>query len=289
MKTPARQHGFILLLVLMVLAIAGTILAASARRSCSLALRSSQEQEALQVRWGNISCRDSVLLVAENILQQQCKQVGPTSFAVREVDLGGLHFRLVLGDEQAKANVNALVQARGQDSLPATLAKLQENQHVALAVDLRPSLPDANDLNRAQAYWNLEQVFLVRHPRDLLSPGLEAEGVSSKVTCWGGRQVNILRASPEVMRESLAGVLDESAVHTIVQERQNSPDASMLSLAKLLKLPGDKLVNFKRYACDSSNCHSLWVLAQGTSRSWYYFAVLGAADENSGTDIHFAW
>ena len=55
MRPSRRRSGFVLVMVLVVLAIAATVLAATARRSCALALRAGAAQRDLQVRWAATS------------------------------------------------------------------------------------------------------------------------------------------------------------------------------------------------------------------------------------------
>ena len=96
-------------MVLLVLAVCGAILASAGRRNADVALRAGRERRELQLRWGALSCRAAVLPMAEEILQEQLDPERIGSPDVRHtVALGDMKFHLVIADEQAKANINAL-------------------------------------------------------------------------------------------------------------------------------------------------------------------------------------
>lgn len=105
-----RRRGYVLLIVLMVLAIAGAVLAGVCRMSLERALFAERAQADLQRRWGVLTCRTVLLPKAEAALSSS----GSHASEVRgNLHLGGQAFSLVFGDEQAKANVNMLYRDGG--------------------------------------------------------------------------------------------------------------------------------------------------------------------------------
>ena len=69
-----RRDGFVLLTTLVVIALAGFLLAGIARRSLLRAMETVSAQEDLQQRWALASLRRSLLPYAEEILQAQAMQ-----------------------------------------------------------------------------------------------------------------------------------------------------------------------------------------------------------------------
>jgi hypothetical protein len=55
MRRRPNNPGFVLLMALAILVIAGTILAASARRCCRRAIDAGSAQQDLQVHWGGLT------------------------------------------------------------------------------------------------------------------------------------------------------------------------------------------------------------------------------------------
>jgi len=116
-----QQPGFVMLIVLVVLAVAGSVLAITAGHCCRQALAAGAAARALQVEWGSLSCRAVCLPGAEALLAGESARLGgPVSTVRRTVVLGRVRFVLVASDEQAKADVNLLEHRFGRDVASAT-------------------------------------------------------------------------------------------------------------------------------------------------------------------------
>src|SRR3954464_12541558 len=99
------RHGYALLLVLFVMALAATAMAAVCRMSLEKTMQASRAEGDLQRRWAVITCRSVLLPKAEAIIARSKE---PASQVAREVRLNGQPLTLIFSDEQAKANVNLL-------------------------------------------------------------------------------------------------------------------------------------------------------------------------------------
>src|SRR6266513_6429076 len=105
-----QRRGYILLTTLALLVLSSTLLVTLARSTIERSSQARQSQQDLQRRWGDISCQRALLPHAESILVNQEKlhqRPYPTYRAA--VQLGPQFFDLVISDEQAKTNVNALL------------------------------------------------------------------------------------------------------------------------------------------------------------------------------------
>ncbi len=298
MRRRNNKPGFVLLMALAILAIAGTILATTSRRCCGRSLDASAAQRALQVRWGTLSLQATCLAASEDLLtRDSVKFERPVVWAGRQIDLNGMRFHAVVSDEQAKANVNAIAHSRGDRSVASALSALQSGLPGALHVVPRPQeeavepgSPGKLDTELPILFGSYEQLFDVSHPSQLFAQRSFRPAAIKRVTCWGSGQVNFRRADPTVLREALLGALDDSDVGKILDFRREQPDGTLGELMKHLDLKSAKALKASDLLTDTSACHSVWIVAEGSTRKWYrlYVQQFVGADSGSGQWV-FQW
>ncbi len=298
MRRRTNNPGFVLLMALAILAIAGTILATTSRRCCGRALDASAAQRALQVRWGTLSLQATCLAAAEDILTRDSVRLDrPVVWSGRRIVLGGMTFHAVVSDEQAKANVNLIAKSRGNTTVASVLSALQSGLSGALHVVPRPqeqaaepSAPGKLDSDIPMLYGSYEQLFDLVHPSQLFARQAFRPAAIERVTCWGSGQVNFRRADPAVLREVLLGALDDTDVGKILTFRQKQPDGTLGELMKYLNLQSGKSLKASDLLTDTSACHSVWIIAEGSTRKWYrlYVQQFVGAESNSGQWV-FQW
>ncbi len=271
MRHPKQSSGFVLILALMVLVVAATVLTASARRVSSLALRAGAQQQEVQVRWGAESCQALCLSRAEAWL---ALPEGDEPVVSRSVDLklGGIAFRVIVSDEQAKANVNRLWVLRGDSGVMAAVQHLQ----VGNTRPLQPRVqPDPTYLPGAAAllpFSSFEQVAAASRPSQLIDPAGSAS-LAGRMTLWGSGRINLRRAEPRVIREALDGILMEDEIAGVLMRRKLTPGAGLDVLLDETHIPRPRLVLVRQAVTDASQCHSAWVIARGATREWHRFYV----------------
>src|SRR5437868_13748710 len=111
-RLPQNRPAFVLVAVLGLLVLSATLLVAVSRAAPRSALAARSAEEALQRRWGAVTCRNAVLPYADQMLtalEQERRR--PTAKFETSIRLGNMTFDLVVADEQAKANVNTMLQA----------------------------------------------------------------------------------------------------------------------------------------------------------------------------------
>src|SRR5438132_8318783 len=135
-----QRRGYILLTTLALLVLSSTLLVTLARSAIERSSQARQSHDDLQRRSGQISCQRALLPHAESILDSQEKlhqRTCPTYRAT--IQLGPQLFDLVLSDEQAKANVNALLDLTNK---PRTESQLRTTfSNFAAQIRLHTSLP----------------------------------------------------------------------------------------------------------------------------------------------------
>lgn len=285
MPTRRDNRGFVLLMVLVVLAIGGSLLAVVAHRATGLSTEAGAAARNLQRKWGFRGLQTVYLGRAEEILVRHTSDLGPPPIAVREnVVLGGTEFDLVVSDEQAKANVNLVAARRDRDGLRACLSALSAGRW-PLQVILRPVLEKSGVIRSVpELYASLEQVFTVSGPLELLGTD-SVGGPAQRVTCWGSGKVNFRRAEAAVLQEVLTPVLDEYEVHQICLLREAMPTARLSEVLAQLELEKDTRAEAEKLLADGSSCHSLWIVVRGRTRDWHrlYVRQVGDAENDAGS------
>src|SRR5438874_6965539 len=138
-----RQHrGYVLVVTLALLVLCATLTAATARMAMRRALAARLAESELQHRWGMASCRAALLPHAEQILTAAELRLHrphrPLAVYSTRVQLGRQRFDLILGDEQAKANVNALLERDGRENAQTRLRQALSGTGLAAKLLLRP-------------------------------------------------------------------------------------------------------------------------------------------------------
>lgn len=285
-----RQSGFALLMALVLVLIAGAVLAGTARRSMVDALEAKGAAEELQRRWAATSCRATLLSRVGDLLDEAEKsETGAAQDAAAPAArtqalaelritcrLAGHDYLLVLTDEHTRVNVNQMrptSPAELEASLVRFLRDACEDRFDRDRIHLRPTVKRKNESTTKVAYGSFGQVFDKVSPDELL--GSEREpGFASLVTCWGDGKLNLHRASPAVIRQVCEPQLGSAAVDAILTARMRDPISPATGvIAGVKDLNHEQKTKATQMFTDKSTCFSLWVIARGRQRSWHTLAV----------------
>lgn len=298
MNDRSTKRGFALLMVLFVLALAGTVLAAAARRSCERALLAHSAQEELQLKWSALSARAFCLPATERLLDEAAAMARdadpnapPPATVSITISLGGLACDLVVADEQAKANVNLLSARFGDAVMSDRLQSLQAGQREVLAAELRPGAPSAGVISSVpRRYTSLAQIFGAKTPTALLPTAPGEHASVERITCWGSGQVNLRRADAVVVRQTLAELVNEGEFVKLEKYRQTVPGCSVDEAIKQMGIPDARAKKLRELLTNTSYCHSLWLVAHGRTRDWFRLDVAQEGDsENDAEEWTFLW
>lgn len=300
MKRDRRQHGFALLLCLVLVLIAGIALAAAARQSATEALSAREATESLQRRWAVTSCRATLLPRVDGLLAdtQQIptdadgkplpisQRPAPKAQVWITCNLSGIDFDLVLTDEQAKYHPTVLQQFVPDRDLRLALSQLAEpgrRTKASPAVLLRPMIglnPDGTVVEQddpsqppIEVYTGYGQLFEDLPPADLVGSD-ERPGPAMRVTCWGSGKLNIKRASVQVVERALLPLLGADGVYELLQARAENPWQSPEDwMKRVVSAEPEKIDEAMFLLTEVSNCQGLWVIARGRTRSWYALSI----------------
>jgi len=304
-----RRRGYVLVVTLGLLVLAATLMVSVGRASLRKARFASEAADDLQRRWGAASCRLAVMPAIESVLVDQERKIHrPVAVHRAQLQLGQQTFDLVLADEQAKANLNVLLDEADRASAETRIRETMTGIGVGHLLRLRPdptvvsTTPTrggggvgggggggggGGEGNRGgnattapatrpllpRRVTGFGQVFDDTPPAQLI-------GASQWFTCWGNGLVNARRASQPALK--LATPLTGVEIAALLRLREGQTPGGLLKSANVKPRPGLHLT-------ESSTCHSLWIVARSSRREWHYFSVLDETDEQAPSVASFVW
>jgi len=301
LTTSKQRRGYVLLMTLALLVLSTTLLVAVGRSVAQHALQARLEQNQLQQRWGTISCRSAILQNAEQILvsrEQEEKRAVPEYRTT--IQLGDDSFTLIVADEQAKANVNGMIDQFGIQGAEDRVRQAITGSGLVNAVRLRTSLidtstPTTQPAGPPQLILGPGQIFDSISPDRLIAARSGVIPPMQTITCWGNAGLNVMRADQASMRLALTPMLTQIEISRLIGARDavlkipitshlgNTADApantdaigALLSQAHIDAAKRNKIALTSRSAC-----HSLWIITADSRRQWYSLTV---SDESNST------
>lgn len=298
-----RRGAFVLVMVLALLTVCALCLAGLARRSLDAGEQAASARTDLQRRWGVMSCARTYLPLAKDLLEAEAAKLPaqsriwplPASVGI-EFDLGDLHFSVLLADEDAKANLNAISRSN-PDGQRAVASLVEERasgvEGVAVNVQAAPTQGAPNQgtsgSNQASAVFrSWGQVF---EPTSASTPGEFASrlrDVTKDITCWGSGRLNIQRASDEAIRLVCGNHIAPDILAKLLARRHEPGITGVESLLDELALRRTDRSTLERLLTDRSSRYSLWILVQSPRRSWATLAI-GDGSSSQGARETFTW
>jgi hypothetical protein len=317
--TGRSSRGYVLVMVLGLLVLSTTLLVGVSRLAVRSAVGARQAEDDLQRRWGVASCRKAVLPHAEAILSglEQERRRPASSYAVA-VRLGGMTFDMVVSDEQAKANVNAILSeadlALAETRIRQALSGSGMTNHIKLratiggvfqpirgAATTAPAATQPLSNPGALAVGGWGQVFDVASPVQLLRPPPGGRAPLDVLTCWGTGAINIRRASETAVTLAAGRSVSGVEISRLIEARDKlferraaeggfdqSPADRLREL--MTQAAGESLKNKGNLGlAESSTCHSLWVVSRNGRRDGYDLFVSDEADAKRPVVWSFSW
>lgn len=308
-----RRPAYVLVMVLALLVLSTTLLVAVSRGALRAAADARDAADNLQQRWGATSCERALLPDAEKILgalEQERRR--PTARCATSIRLGGVTFELILADEQAKANVNAILRdtdvAAAQSRLQTALSgsgllnriKLRPTAGAVAGVVRGGTAPVVDD--RAPAVGGWGQVFDGVSAVQLIraTPGSRTAPVDL-LTCWGNGAINIRRAPEAAITLAGGRSLAGAEVSRLVEARdalfkRQASDHSFdhdaaEGLRDLVVRTSAEVVRRRGNVglVEGSTCHSLWVITRTGRRDGYDLLVSDERDPARPIVSRFSW
>lgn len=284
-----QSRGFVLLWTLALLVLVAVVLGGIVRRSTQLATQAVDAREQLQAKWAMASCRQVLLPAAESLLQQEeKKQRHPLSSISIQQQLGDVHLRIEIADEQAKINLNSAYAQFGPQRAASLVRSITRNARSEVPVLLNPDprSPASKDtpttsspttkpsaatqpaaVARVPPFGCWSQIFDAQRAAEI--PTAFAD-----LTCWGDGRLNLRRASPEAARAFVPLFMPLASVQHILQARVQSPNESVSYWLKMGTQAATQPTVNASWITDTSACHSISVYAQSGGQTWHEMTIL---------------
>ncbi len=308
----ARRSGFVLLLVLASLVFVTIALSSLAQMSLRMGVAALQAQEALQRRWGMITIQRALLPAAGGLFHQREKLLETTGEPLPgapvlqgSLMLGRQRFELLLADEDAKANLNAIYHASGQADTEGALRRLLGPLGV-LAVALRPEVPSSAPLRQRAAPMDDEdtdveppapppafqswgEVFDFTQLRSNSVSDRDLAGLTRQFTCWGSGRLNVRRAGDEAVLAVCRPVVEDGLARRLLDRYRETPDYDLRVLIEKEVIDPRKRAQLLEILGDSSSSFSLWIEASSERFRQQHFAIRRPVAEGITRTVEFSW
>jgi hypothetical protein len=284
------RRGFVLVLVLVVILLAGMGLARHARGSARAAIRSASSADDLQRKWATATIQRAVLPQVERLIQiTQAQQRRPVPHMDLSFTLASMPVRLRLADEQAKANINTLSRSGGISRVRESLWLLQSSlaTHFPLKLSPRLSYTDMSIEIASTPYVHYDQFIGTYRPAQLIDD-LGTPVLTDRVTCWGTGKLNVFRAAPESVKVMLKGYLKRDAIAKLLQWRDRNADGTLTELMREAELSADAQNELIEILCDYSMCHSLHIRI-GEPQRRHHVRFIRKSTGSKQPDIRLDW
>lgn len=285
------RSGFVLLLVLALIVVAGLVSAGVARRSLLIALESVKGADDLQARWARVSLQQSVLLQADAILMAEMSRRPAEDrtrnhYADMEIQLAGKGYRLRIADEEAKANLNTIFYTQGESSVTRNV-RVFAGESSDLAVSLRPfAVGDAAE--RLPVFDSWGQIFHLASGPDSAHIPAKLMQATTNLTCWGSGRLNVVR-SPDIVADLLLRPLDQTGLMDRMNQARGARGTRSLNdlVEQLRQNPRDAA--FADMISLRSGCFSLWIRVQDGLSQHYELHVAEQTGNRRADIMSFVW
>jgi hypothetical protein len=318
----ARRHrpAYVLIAVLALLVLSATLLVAVSRAATRSALAARSAEEDLQRRWGAVTCRKAVLPYAEQMLtalEQERRR--PTAKFETSIRLGNMTFDLIVADEQAKANVNTILQAADVTSAESQIRGALAGSGLANNVKLRPTLgpvviplqpttaPATQPATQPQQPQRVTptigafaQILSDIPPNRLIRPVAGRPAVADLLTCWSSGEVNARRATAQALQLAAGRSISGTEIGRLIDARdaiwqrkglatdQQSPTDQLKE--QIGRTVGESARNKGNLALtETSRCQSLWIISRNLRREWYDLAIIEKTNDTQPQITTFSW
>jgi hypothetical protein len=297
-----RRRGFLLLVVMACVTIAALSMAGTAGQSLRLARQALAAQQELQQRWGVVSCQHTLLRGAPALFAEwdtrarRAKTKQPVRSTVHaSVLLGQVRFDMLLADEDAKVNLNAVYHRRGLVHLQRVVQRLVGPGSVPVRLMAEvASLAAASPLGTrlqpgkregvpppARAFHGWGQVFDLAAAQP---PGAAVErlpDLTTRVTCWGRGRMNVRRAADELVLEVCRLVVADGAARRLLRKYREDPQREIRWVMDQAQLSTADATALAELLGNDSWCYSLWGMTAGAGFGKHWLAVAERDDEGA--------
>ncbi|MAX25861.1 MAG: hypothetical protein CMJ19_15280 [Phycisphaeraceae bacterium] len=267
-------------MALLLIAMAGSVLAIMAKRSIFDASDVQQAQQQLEHRWAAYSLEKSLLPRAEKVIETLLEKdplrdehvfKGKVEF---EIQLAETTYQLTLADENAKANVNQMIDATQTQTVSSQpIQRLLQDMQVRdiPAIQIQPYVWE--NATNSQAIQTLGQVFENVNPSQLVAFESIDPVVLDVLTCWGDGKLNLHSASPHAIKAVCLKQMTRGEIDKLIRARDANPRITLDAALTSAGVDKKKLGKIKVLFTEKTTCVSLWTRWETDRRTRYRLAV----------------
>jgi hypothetical protein len=293
----SRRPAFVLVMVLALLAISALSLAGLARRSLDATEQAASAQAELQRRWGVLSAMGVYMAASESLLESEAVKLGsqgqgwpfPASVS-GEFVLKDLQFSVLVADEDAKVNLNAIYRRGpdGKSQLASAVEQLAGGDGPPVLI--RPVIAD-DSRQTAKTFGSWGQIFDFQ---EIASPTETASGLldrTHEITLWGRGCLNVRRASDQAIRALCADKVSPDVISKLLSLRRESGIKGLDDLLNKMAPRLEDRAALERLLTDRSSQHSIWIVVRDAHRTWVTLALDrgSSGGQSSNVDEMFTW
>ena len=204
-----------------------------------------------------------------------------------QVRLGEYVIDIRLADEQAKANVNTLLEQFDHDQAATELATLIGASTSGLVIDLKPYTA-TNEQPNGGSILHLNRVFNNFQPGIVFTQRSEQLPVDT-ITCWGDGRLRLGLASDMALRTMLAEHLDSSRLDQLLVLRDERPAITVDQAMRAMSLGPSHSSPVRRLLTDSSACYSMWLTIRSQHRAWHELEIHQTRGEPQDRYLTYLW
>jgi hypothetical protein len=280
-----RSHsrgGYVLLMVLVAIIISSVALTRLVSMSSRLSIDAANKHQTLQQKWASKSANRAVLSNASSVFGRRYAELAqsdkpkPPAIIADQIALGTTALSLVVADESAKTNLNALYHASDirvveqelQRSLNSTAGRLVslkpevESEKRLQKKSARTVAPDGEEEEQeaeiAPAFRSWGQVFNIAGWRKNAGELRDLASITAKVSIWGRGRLNVTRASDEAFLAASRPIVQDGLAKRILESYRDHPERGIkMVLAKEVVNKRDR-ERLLRMLGEQSDSFSLW-------------------------------
>lgn len=289
-----RRSGFVLVMVLVLITLAGLSVAGFARTSLDLARRVAEAEENLQRRWATKSAQRFLLNASGTILDRGLSTDVEVSWPrPHQLDgqfsVGDLTIDFRLSDEEAKANLNAIGRREtNPTNRLTTVARTSAGTSGLTAMVRWPETSKSQNFEGA-GLQTWEQVFDLSDPLSADDLAARLKSGTNLITCWGSGKLNLKRAPDEAVRALFGSELRPEFTRNLLNVRSQGDFQSLKELAGKMELkPGEESALTHWFSLESKT-NSLWMTVATPRRTWTSLTIDRSGEGNSELFDQFTW
>ncbi|TWU58094.1 hypothetical protein [Rubripirellula reticaptiva] len=284
------RKGYVLLVVIAVSVLVITVLATLAKVSLRRGLEAADAERDLRSRWGALTIERVVKQAIPKVFDDQEKiyaekspEIPPPATIRAAVTLSGITFDLLLGDEDAKLNLNAMYHHAGPmktqqaiervigRAVPGTIRLIPAVEPLQLAREnKRLKEPSSEDGETAEpelpaAFRSWGEVFDIGElERQARSP-VALPNVTTGISLWGNGVLNIRRASDEAILAVVGSVVQDGGAQKFLKRFRENPTVTLGVILQTEVSGQDNRDQITALISETSTNYSVWIDASSRS------------------------